>query len=96
LQQADFLQSLTDLFSIHFHERFPVLANTFYRLTYNLSVAERANEIKSLLDAFTTWTSDQRVRLLRDLARFVQVRQREFDGDAKCWMVTCLTSGSPL
>ncbi len=90
-RRQEFLDSLAEVLSHEFYAHWIPLAQTFYRETKTVTADKKTTRIKQALEFVSNWIDDVRIRLLRDVARFVQRNQRDFSGDAKSWMERCCT-----
>ncbi len=89
-RQQLFIESISSLFADEFHEFWiPVFAQTCYRISQKAPIDKKANVMEQALGHLSVWIEGLRIRLLRDLARFVQNNQTDFNGNAKHWMERC-------
>ena len=86
-RERQFLDSLESVLSAAFREAWiPVFAKTCYRATHKLPNAEKAVSLKRVLVALSDWESELRIKVLRDLARFVRMNRAIYKGNEKKWM----------
>ena len=91
-KQQEFLESLSFLLYNKFQEQWlPVLAHTCYLATRKATDEQKIEAIRQTLAFMDTWAQDLRTQILRDLARYVQANQSEFEGGIKEWLQKRLT-----
>jgi predicted DNA-binding protein (UPF0251 family) len=91
-KQREFLDALSSVFSNEFRRTWIPLAETCYQ--HLRKVAEekkKADLLGQALKFRSGWMQDLRIKLLHDLARYIQANQSEFDGNAQRWMQERLT-----
>ncbi len=86
-KQQEFLESLSLLLFNKFEEQWlPVLAHSCYLATRKATDEQKIEAMRQKLDFMSTWAQDLRTAILRDLARYVQANQSEFEGGIKDWL----------
>jgi hypothetical protein len=89
-RRREFVDSIAEVFHDKLYDRWiPVFAKTFYRFTKKSTEEIKIKAMKQTLAAFSSWTEELRILLVRDLGRFVRMEQSHFLGDAKNWMEMC-------
>jgi hypothetical protein len=91
-KQREFVDALSSLFSDEFRRVWiPVIAETCYQHIRKVEEKKKADLLGQVLAFRSRWMQDLRIKLLHDLARYIQANQAEFDGNAQRWMQERLT-----
>lgn len=91
-KQREFIDALSSLFSDEFRRVWiPVIAETCYQHIRKVKEKKKADLLGQVLAFRSRWMQDLRIKLLHDLARYIQANQSEFDGNAQRWMQERLT-----
>jgi hypothetical protein len=91
-KQREFIDALSSLFSDEFRRVWiPVIAETCYQHIRKVEEKKKADLLGQVLAFRSRWMQDLRIKLLHDLARYIQANQSEFDGNAQRWMQERLT-----
>src|SRR5580693_2191784 len=91
-KQREFIDALSSLFSDEFRRVWiPVIAETCYQHIRKVEEKKKADLFGQVLAFRSRWMQDLRIKLLHDLALYIQANQSEFDGNAQRWMQERLT-----
>jgi len=90
-KQREFIDALLSLLYDEFHLAWIPIAKTCYDHIRKVEERKKADLLGQTLKFRSRWMQDLRIKLLHDLARYVQANRSEFDGNAESWMQERLT-----
>jgi len=86
-RQEEFLGHIESLLSDEFHAKWiPALAKTCYERIRHASEQEKTDKMKQTLRFIEEWKTELRIKVLRDLARFVRMNSSLLKGKEGEWM----------
>jgi hypothetical protein len=92
-RQEEFLGHIESLLADEFHGKWtPALAKACYKRIRHASEQEKTDKMKQALRFIEKWKTDLRIKVLRDLARYLRINGSMLKGNDGEWMEQkCLT-----